>query len=527
MAIDKTEGWAEKLKSSEDIISDMSPDWEQMYKYFRGIPPREPDGGLNRANLHVHITHPIIMTYLAHILMYFFSDNIPVTGEIYGDKDEASVKEMNGCIYDSFKWIYADPSHYLNMRGIILNALIYGNCGVKVMPVVPSKANRYKLIKTLPVEPWNFFYEPLSTEWDEVGWASHQKMVSEEHILKYYGKDALKKCKEGKLSLDKRFYSKDVKGYVINEIQDKNKLERIVLADRKQIISKAKFKQTKFDFQYKMAVDLPEANRIPGIGEAELSQDNQITANVFRNQRIDNATRALYNFWYVNSMAVDTTALEESRAGGILTGPPQGKPEQLITNDVTRSLEYDQERFWIECQRTVGAIDPLMGQGVSKRQTAVEAQLMQANANARFWDKMKCIESTFLIPWGEKAISYLKDAPDEFFTWITGKKKNVYPKELKTKKYDIRVQAKASQEVKTNVEKRRIILEAIDIVSTIWPEDVRSEKLKELIIESYKYDAPGLASALKSMSIEPNPMELAPTGMTTGSGRAPLEVGGY
>lgn len=525
MAIDKTEGWAEKLKASEEIIQSMSPDWEQMYKFFRGIPPREPDGGLNRSNLHVHIAHPIVMTYLSHILMYFFSDNIPVTAEIYGDKDNPDIKEMNENIYDTFKWIYGDPEHYLRMRDIFMNALIYGNCGVKVMPIEPSKANGYKLIETFPIEPWNIFYEPIATKFPEVGWASHQKMVSEEHILKNYGEDAIKKCKEAKLTLDKRFYSKDVKGYVINEIWDKNNQERIVVADRKQIIFKESFKQGKFDFPYLMAADIPEPNRVPAIGEVELSQDNQITANVFWNQRIDNANRSVNNFWYVNSMAVDTTALEEAIPGGILVGPPGAQPVPLLTQDVTRSLEYDQEAFWIRCQRTVGMVDPLMGQSISKRQTAVEAQLMQANANARFLDKMKCIESTFVIPWGNKVVKYLSGAPKEFFTWITGAKKTTKPSDLKDKKYDIRVQAKASQEVKSNMEKQMEILKAIDIVSTIWPEDVRDKKLKELILDTFKYKVPGLKAILGGTEETAPPLPPAPTGMTTGGGRTPM--GGF
>ena len=482
-----TDGWDTKIAEAKNFKKEHSPNWLQMQKYWMQIPPDPPVSQKNRANLVVPLTHPIIETMKAHIMVHVNGDNITTTAEIVGNKDKAETKELNGYLQDLFEYYYGKPETFLFDSNVIGDALIYGNCMVKIMP--PD--NPEDICKRELIHIWDALWQPVARNWSEVGWAGHEKIVPDNHFEKHKDVYDQKKVKEGmnerNIKWDIRFRSQAVKGNVLTEIWDRENEELITLLNYSTIIRKEKMP---YSFPYVMAQDIPESNRIIAMGESELLQYEQITANVFRNLRVDNGKAVGMNYWYVHPN-VDARALIDSEPGGVVMGMmPDYIPKPIVTTDASRALEFDQRAFWDECQRATGIFDSLRGQTPSKRQTGKEAELYLMNANIRFWMKVRILESTYFLPASNLIVERIAHSGStKLFEDITGRvsKNKLTPDSLQPLLKRMRIKTKASGDVLNDDQKRMLISQAIGLLVTVIPREKLNEQgIVDLLLETFR-----------------------------------------
>ncbi len=481
-----TDGWDIKIQEAKNFKKEHSPNWLQMQKYWMQIPPEPPVSQKNRANLVVPLTHPIIETMKAHIMVHMNGDNITTTAEIVGNKDDPETKELNTCLQDLFEYFYGKPETFLFDCNVVSDALIYGNCMVKIMP--PD--NPEDIVKRELIHIWDALWQPVARNWNEVDWASHEKIVPDSHFEKYKDVYDQKKVKEGlnerNIKWDIRFRSQDVKGNIITEIWDREHDKLITLLNYSTIIRKEKMP---YSFPYVMAQDIPEANRIIAMGESELLQYEQITANVFRNLRVDNGKMVGLNYWYVHPN-VDARPLVNSEPGGIVLGMlPEYQPKPIVTTDASRVLEFDQQAFWNECQRATGIFDTLRGQTPSKRQSGKEAELYLMNANIRFWMKVRILESTYFLPASNLIVDRIAHSGSTtLFKDITGiaSKNELTPASLIPLLKRMRIQSKASGDILNDEQKRMLIAQAIGLLVTVVPRERLNEQgIIDLLLETF------------------------------------------
>lgn len=483
-----TDGWDVKIREAKDFKREHSPNWKQMQKYWAQVPPEPPQSQKNRANLVVPLTHPIIETMNAHIMVQMNGDNITTTAEIVGDKDDPGIKELNTYLQDLFEYFYGKPETFIFDSNITKSALTYGNCAAKLTPPV----NPVDIVDRELINIWNMLWQPVAPTWDKVDWAGHEKIVPDSHFEEHKDVYDQKKVKEGmnkrNVTWDIRFRSQSVKGNIVTEIWDRENEKLITLLNYSTIIRKEKMP---CKFPYVMAQDIPESNRIIAMGEAELLQYEQITANVFRNLRVDNGKAVAMNYWYFNPALVDARPLVNSEPGGVVTGTmPEAIPRPIVTTDASRVLEFDQRAFWDECQRATGIFDAMRGQSVSKRQSGKEVEALLANANIRLWMKIRILESTYFLPASNLILDIIANSESTtLFEDITGRKSpnKITPASLKPLLKSVRVQSKASGDVLNDKQKRELIAEAIGLMITIIPKErLNEEGIVELLLDTYR-----------------------------------------
>lgn len=539
---DLSNGWGDRISESLAQIAIEAPSWRYLYKLWRAIPPRQTKQEDNRrANIFVPVVGPIIMTFLAQEMMFFFGNPSAITVKIVGSRHDGKLQLLEDRLQKVIEYFLSQPFRFRRLYTIIQDKYIYGTSVCKTMPAI----DEYNIMETEAINGWDFLYDPQCRNWDEIlqgGWCGHEKIVPKEQLMqppwdKIYDQKKIKAYKEGGIKADIRPPYESKKGLLITEIWD-NKDEKIkAFIDRAVQIRRDRFPHK---FPYILGLDMPESNRMFAIGESEWLKWTQMEINTLRCQRLDNIYRAIHNMWLVP----DTVDIEDMRAAGpnafIQWRGGEVRPEPLFQPDVTRTLQLDIMEGVNEARRIAAGSGPLSGEMPTKRMATPEAMAMLGNARAQFWMKLKVSESNFWLPWAENLVDFIvKKGPDDLFDKIVtpmddthdtenfDKYGRLRPKDLRG--FEIQIQAKMSYDVLNDERKRQLIWEGLQLAGTAWADMMDRRKALDILTNTYR-DIPGFKDIFKTPPRSPDEgagqlMRLLET-MYGGGGKKAPTVGG-
>jgi len=508
--------WNQRLHESEVEIASEAPKWRTLYSLWRGITPAREFGdqtGLDEeADLFIHIIYPLIATFLAKELMYFFASNDSITATIEGTGENVKSKLLQDKLQLIMKFLFGQSQRYTRLYNTIQDKLVYGNCLVKVMPA----EDPYDIFRTEIIPIWKGRWSPGCQEWEDVSWAGHKKLVPPWYFNNkdWYDLGAIRE-KLGSNTLsesDERFPFGEKKGIKLTEIWDKERNILWAFANDVILIRKEEFP---YEFPFIMAADNTESNKILAFGEAELLKDIQIEGNILRNQRLNDIMLSVHGMFLIPP-GVDEMIFQGATSGAMIPWSGGEKVEPIIAPDSTRSLQIDIREGYENAKFISGALNVMTGEMASKRMFTPEVVIATRNAGARFWMKTKNSETHFWLPWVEKIIGHIKDAPDDLFDKLVSPMDEMHDREnwekvgrltpSDLKNVDIQIQAKMSYTVMQDVEIRQRVLEALKIGGTIWPEYLDKVEALKFFLDTYK-SIPGLKKIFKI----PEPGEAYPS----------------
>jgi len=498
--------WKIKLQEAEEERAKEEPKWFQLYKLWRGIPPKLPRTQVGkRANIFVPFVFPAIMTIQAREMMYFMGTSANLTVEIAGANAKPEIHQLQLRAQNSMEYLLSQAYRFTRQYNINQDRLIYGYCPSKLMPAEDA----YDVFRTELIHPWNFLYDPGVREWCDVRWAAHWKVVPISYLegKEPYIQEVVKAISEGDVNLDKRYPHNPKKGILLTEVWDKETGKMFALVNQETVVRKPEeFPHNKFP--YFLHIDNPESLRIPAIGESELAKWLQLEINILRNQRLDNVHRMVHDR-LLCPPGVNKYELQNSRPGAILNWTGEAKVESIPVTDVTKSLEFlDINRLKDEMRWLTGVLPGSTGEMPSKRLTTPEVGVMTRGAGSRFWLREKVAEDHYWKPWSDGGLDLLQYAPKDFFEKCASMG-NDWDNKLKPsdlKKYDVQIKPRMSEDIINDMRLRETVLTVLKISGIAWADWVDRGKALDVFLDAFR-DVPGIRQIFANRPKEPQTME--------------------
>ncbi len=502
--------WKTKLAEAESERAKDEPRWLQLYRLWRGIPPKLPRTQVGkRANIFVPFVFPVVMTIQAREMMYFMGTSANLTAKIAGaDKDEA-IRQLQLRVQNSMEYLLSQSYRFTRQYNINQDRLIYGYCPAKLMPA----ENEYDVFRTELIHPWNFLFDPQVREWCDVRWAAHEKVVPISYLKDKdeYIQEVVKAIEEGDINLDKRYPHVPQKGILLSEIWDKESGKMFALVNRETVVRKPEefpSKEIPHGFPYRLHVDNPESLRVQAIGESELAKWLQLEINILRNQILDNNSRRAHDM-LLCPPGVNKHELQNARPGAVINWDGGLEPKPVPFTDATRNLEFkDINSLKDEIRWLTGVLPGTTGEMLSKRMTTPEVSTMNIGVGSRFWLREKVAEDHYWKPWSEGIIEFLQNAPDDFFEKCASMG-NDYDTKLKPsdlKKYNVQIQPRMSEDIVNDMHMRERILSILKISGIAWADWVDRGKALDLFLDSNR-DVAGIRQIFANRPQETQPPE--------------------
>lgn len=147
------------------------------------------------------------------------------------------------------------------------------------------------------------------------------------------------------------------------------------------------------DIPFDFVTDVPQANTVYGLGEADILQVYQDEKSDLRNTRMDNLHQITNRMWQrLRGSGVDPNQMR-SRPNGIIDVQSHGDIQQIPFIDVPISLYNEEPILQEDIERTAGQLDVLRGQRLGgDRASARESQLIADFAAARVKVKLMSLK---------------------------------------------------------------------------------------------------------------------------------------
>jgi len=503
--------WQVKMGEADNMFARHSVNWKGFYKMFRGVTSSSEAAKKMRADVHVPIVGPMVLTFTARELMAFFGNNRAMTIQISGKGNKEVMRELEKRTQKSLEFVFSEPHVFTPLFNSVQDKNIFGISPVKVMPFfdVNGQIDKTKIFKTEVILPWDFLFDPQANTWLEVGWAGHEKSVSKYYLDTTYGKEsAYKKIKddlvEPRHTEGDEYRAKHRKGGIrLTEIWDRENEEVLTFVNRKHLIRK--LDKFPYMFPYILGKCFTESNTPWGYGLVDVLKWHQGYANELRDLRLDDLIRNIHTRWIVPLTMQDKW--ESLTPGGTIGTLDMNEiPKAVSGGDVTRSIDSEVNLIKQDAYATMGVSPWTQMQIPSKRMTGREVSAT-IQGSGRFWSMVKNSESHFWLPWVERVLALIIDfAPSDFFDKVAGeigprvepdkyvKFGHLEPKDLK--KYHTQIQAKMASEILNNEEKRMEIALYVRLIGAIGPQYLHISKALQLIGETF--DIPGVDEILKT-----------------------------